>query len=154
MAASSWLAATSLSSTILRLRLRPSFLTSRMVSKVPLSLPDIVPYSDCCVTHSHFEKVTNPMDGSAILLPLSPPDFVPEVLVCGGSPTNPAIQPANLSSQMPATTQCSRIMLTDEGIAAGWQIEHMLEPRTMPELVHLPNGQVYFLARTLSNTHC
>ncbi|EIM88141.1 glyoxal oxidase precursor [Stereum hirsutum FP-91666 SS1] len=90
-------------------------------------------------------QVTNPMDGSAILLPLSPPDFVPEVLVCGGSPTDPAIQPANLSSQTPATTQCSRIMLTDEGIAAGWQIEHMLEPRTMPELVHLPNGQVLII---------
>lgn len=87
-------------------------------------------------------QVTNPMDGSAILLPLSPPDFTPEVLVCGGSQTNPAIQPANLSSQIPATTQCSRILLTDEGIAAGWQIEHMLEPRTMPELVHIPNGQV------------
>lgn len=95
------------------------------------------------------------MDGSAILLPLSPPDFVPEVLVCGGSATNPAIQPLNLSSQMPATTQCSRIMLTDEGIAAGWQIEHMLEPRTMPELVHLPNGQVYFVpARTSRSTRC
>ena len=29
--------------------------------------------------------VTNPMDGSAILLPLSPPLYIPEVLVCGGS---------------------------------------------------------------------
>nr|VWO96342.1 Nitrogen assimilation transcription factor nit-4 [Ganoderma boninense] len=44
-------------------------------------------------------RVTNPIDGSAILLPLSPPDFIPEV-------------------------------------------EHMLEGRTMPELVHVPNGQV------------
>lgn len=87
-------------------------------------------------------QVTNPMDGSAILLPLSPPDFIPEVLVCGGSQNDPATPPANLSSQDPATTQCSRIMLTDEGIAAGWQVEHMLEPRTMPELVHIPNGQV------------
>lgn len=87
-------------------------------------------------------QVTNPMDGSAILLPLSPPDFIPEVLVCGGSQTDPATPPANLSSQDPATTQCSRIMLTHEGIAAGWQVEHMLEPRTMPELVHIPNGQV------------
>ncbi|KAM5542478.1 hypothetical protein V8D89_003937 [Ganoderma adspersum] len=68
-------------------------------------------------------RVTNPIDGSAILLPLSPPDFIPEVLT-------------------PATSQCSRITLTPEGIARGWEVEHMLEGRTMPELVHIPNGQV------------
>ncbi|PIL37689.1 hypothetical protein GSI_01383 [Ganoderma sinense ZZ0214-1] len=71
----------------------------------------------------HNVRVTNPIDGSAILLPLSPPDFIPEVL-------------------FPATSQCSRITLTPEGIAKGWEVEHMLEGRTMPELVHLPNGQV------------
>ncbi|KAI0832923.1 glyoxal oxidase precursor [Trametes gibbosa] len=86
-------------------------------------------------------RVTNPIDGSAILLPLSPPDFIPEVLVCGGTSTDP-LDPLQLSSQTPATTQCSRITLTEEGIAKGWVVEHMLEPRTMPELVHLPNGQI------------
>ncbi|KAI0832917.1 glyoxal oxidase N-terminus-domain-containing protein [Trametes gibbosa] len=86
-------------------------------------------------------RVTNPMDGSAILLPLSPPDFIPEVLVCGGTQTD-TIDPLSLSSQTPATSQCSRIRLDEEGIAKGWQVEHMLEGRTMPELVHLPNGQV------------
>lgn len=90
-------------------------------------------------------RVTNPIDGSAILLPLSPPDYTPEVLVCGGVAVDPAIQPANLSSQMPATSQCSRMTLTEEGIAKGWEIEHMLEGRTMPELVHLPNGQVLII---------
>ena len=87
-------------------------------------------------------RVTNPMDGSAILLPLSPPDFVPEVLVCGGHRIDDNIQPANLSSQIPATSQCSRITLTDEGIARGWEVEQMLEARTLHELVHIPNGQV------------
>ena len=87
-------------------------------------------------------RVTNPIDGSAILLPLSPPDFIPEVLVCGGTAVDDRIQPENLSSQIPATSQCSRIKLTPEGIAKGWEVEHMLEGRTMPELVHLPNGQV------------
>ncbi|KAI9060007.1 copper radical oxidase [Trametes sanguinea] len=86
-------------------------------------------------------RVTNPIDGSAILLPLSPPDFVPEVLVCGGTETD-TIDPLLLTSQTPATSQCSRIRLDEEGIAKGWQVEHMLEPRMMPELVHLPNGQV------------
>ncbi|KAL0953560.1 hypothetical protein HGRIS_004780 [Hohenbuehelia grisea] len=86
-------------------------------------------------------RVTNPIDGSAILLPLSPPDYVPEVLVCGGTSTD-TIDPLLLSSQDPATTQCSRIKLTQEGIKKGWEVEHMLEGRMMPELVHLPNGQV------------
>ena len=87
-------------------------------------------------------RVTNPIDGSAILLPLSPPDFVPEVLVCGGTQVDDRIQPANLSAQIPATSQCTRITLTPEGIAKGWEVDHMLEGRTMPELVHLPNGQI------------
>ncbi|KAL0953554.1 hypothetical protein HGRIS_004775 [Hohenbuehelia grisea] len=86
-------------------------------------------------------RVTNPIDGSAILLPLSPPNYVPEVLVCGGTATD-TIDPSLLSSQTPATSQCSRIQLTEAGIKKGWEIEHMLEGRTMPELVHLPNGQV------------
>ncbi|KAI9060002.1 copper radical oxidase [Trametes sanguinea] len=86
-------------------------------------------------------RVTNPIDGSAILLPLSPPDYIPEVLVCGGTSTDP-LDPSLLSSQTPATTQCSRIRLDEAGIAKGWEVEHMLEPRTMPELVHIPNGQV------------
>ena len=87
-------------------------------------------------------RVTNPMDGSAILLPLSPPDFIPEVLVCGGQQVDDSLQPGNFSSQQPASSQCSRITLTPEGIAKGWIVEHMLERRVMPELVHLPNGQV------------
>ena len=46
---------------------------------------------------------------------------------------------------MAATSQCSRITLTEEGIAKGWEIEHMLEGRAMPELVHMPNGQVLII---------
>ena len=86
-------------------------------------------------------QVTNPIDGSAILLPLSPPEYIPEVLVCGGTQTEP-IDPSLLSSQTPATSQCSRMTVTPEGIRRGWQVEHMLEARSMPELVHIPNGQV------------
>ncbi|KAJ7580142.1 glyoxal oxidase N-terminus-domain-containing protein [Mycena floridula] len=90
-------------------------------------------------------RVTNPMDGSATLLPLSPPDYVPEVLVCGGSQTDDSIPSVNLSSQKPASNQCSRITLTPAGIKRGWVVEHMLEGRTMPELVLLPNGQVLII---------
>ncbi|VDC06011.1 unnamed protein product [Peniophora sp. CBMAI 1063] len=87
-------------------------------------------------------RVTNPIDGSAILLPLSPPDYVPEVLVCGGAAVDDTIQVGNLSSQFPATDQCSRITLTEQGIKQGWVVERMLGGRIMPELVHIPNGQV------------
>ncbi|KAF8157800.1 glyoxal oxidase precursor [Crassisporium funariophilum] len=87
-------------------------------------------------------RVTNPFDGSATLLPLSPPNFIPEVLVCGGSASSDLIQPANLSSQDPASDQCSRMTLTPAGIKKGWEVEHMLEPRIMPELLLLPNGEV------------
>ncbi|THG97889.1 hypothetical protein EW026_g4195 [Hermanssonia centrifuga] len=90
-------------------------------------------------------RVTNPLDGSAILLPLSPPDFTPEVLVCGGSNVSDSIPPDQLSSQTPASDQCSRITLTEEGIQKGWAVEKMLEARVMPELVHLPNGQILII---------
>ena len=87
-------------------------------------------------------RVANPTDGSAALLPLSPPDFIPEVLVCGGSTIDDRTPIQNLSSQFPATSQCSRITLTPEGIAKGWEVDHMLNNRTLHELVHLPNGQI------------
>ncbi|PPQ85496.1 hypothetical protein CVT25_006576 [Psilocybe cyanescens] len=87
-------------------------------------------------------RVTNPFDGTAALLPLSPPDFTPEILVCGGSATDDRIPSLNLSSQTPASDQCSRLVVTPEGIKKGWQIEHLLEPRIMPEMILMPNGQV------------
>lgn len=54
---------------------------------------------------------------------------------------DPIAQPAGLSSQDEATSQCSRIVLTPEGIARGWQVEFMNEARAMPEAVHMPNGE-------------
>ena len=42
-------------------------------------------------------RVTNPIDSSAILLPLSPPDFPPEVLGCSDSNVHPAIQLATVT---------------------------------------------------------
>ena len=47
-----------------------------------------------------------------------------------------------ISSQDPASSQCSRIVLTDEGIAAGWEVEQMPNARTMPDAVLLPTGEV------------
>lgn len=79
-------------------------------------------------------QVTNPMDGSATLLPLSPPNYIPEVLVCGGAEKSDLTPQDELTAQDPASDQCSRIVLTEEGIARGWEVERMLEPRTMAEV--------------------
>ena len=87
-------------------------------------------------------RVSNPTDGSAVLLPLSPPDFTPEVLVCGGSAIDDRTPVEDLSSQIPSSSQCSRITLTPEGITRGWEVDHMLSNRTLHELLHLPNGQI------------
>ncbi|KAJ7234958.1 glyoxal oxidase N-terminus-domain-containing protein [Mycena rebaudengoi] len=75
-------------------------------------------------------RATNPFDGSATLLPLSPPLYIPEVPVCGGTTVSDQTPSVNLSSQDPASDQCSRITLTHEGIQRGWV------------MLLLPNGQV------------
>jgi hypothetical protein len=90
-------------------------------------------------------RVTNPLDGTATLLPLTPPLFTPEVLVCGGSSIDDTIQPINLSSQDAASDQCSRITLTPEGIKRGWVVEKMLEGRIMPEMILMPDGRVLII---------
>lgn len=90
-------------------------------------------------------RCSNPFDGTAQLLPLSPPDYVPEVLVCGGSNKTETTNSTNLDSQDPASDQCSRLRLDKEGIKKGWEVEHMLEGRMMVEMIHLPNGQILII---------
>ena len=90
-------------------------------------------------------RVTNPFDGAATLLPLHPPDYVPEVLICGGTTASDQIPAEQLSSQDPASDQCIRMALTPEGIRKGWEIEKMLEPRIMAEMILVPNGEVVII---------
>ena len=88
-------------------------------------------------------RVTYPMTGTAVLLPLTPQNgYAPEILICGGSTVDDKKAGYEISSQDPASSQCSRMVLTDEGIQAGWQIEQMPEARTMPDAVLLPTGKV------------
>jgi len=35
--------------------------------------------------------------------------------------------------------------LTPEGIRKGWEVEKMLEPRMMPEMILMPNGEVVII---------
>ncbi|KAJ7444844.1 copper radical oxidase [Mycena latifolia] len=88
-------------------------------------------------------RVTYPMTGTALLLPLSPANnYEPQILICGGSNVNDTKPGYEISSQDPASKQCSRMVLTDDGIAAGWEVDQMPEARLMPDAVLLPTGDV------------
>lgn len=88
-------------------------------------------------------RVTYPMTGTGILLPLTPSNgYTPEILLCGGSTADDTKADYQLSSQEPASAQCSRMVLTDDGIASGWQVEQMPEARVMPDAVLLPTGKI------------
>ncbi|KIK46373.1 copper radical oxidase [Suillus luteus UH-Slu-Lm8-n1] len=88
-------------------------------------------------------RVTYPMAAAGLLLPLSPEDgYTAEILLCGGSTIDDKKPGYEISSQDPASSQCSRLLLTDQGIAAGWAVEQMPQARHMPDAVLLPTGEV------------
>ncbi|EKM55148.1 uncharacterized protein PHACADRAFT_143144 [Phanerochaete carnosa HHB-10118-sp] len=88
-------------------------------------------------------RVTYPMTGTGLLLPLTPENnYTPEILLCGGSTVDDTKPGYEISSQDPASAQCSRMVLTEDGIAAGWQVEQMPQARTMPDAVILPTGKI------------
>ncbi|KAF9467905.1 copper radical oxidase [Collybia nuda] len=91
-------------------------------------------------------RVSNPFDGTATLLPMFPPHFTPEVLVCGGSNISDTTPFEDVSAQDPASDQCSRITLTSEGIERGWEVERMLEGRIMSEMILMPDGGVLIIS--------
>lgn len=94
----------------------------------------------------NFALPSSPFSAGHALLPLTPENnYTPEVIICGGSTVSDMIPPLNLSSQTPASDQCSRIVLTAEGIAAGWQVERMPQPRVMVEMMHLPDGRILLI---------
>ncbi|KAH7105130.1 glyoxal oxidase N-terminus-domain-containing protein [Auriculariales sp. MPI-PUGE-AT-0066] len=88
-------------------------------------------------------RVTYPMAGTGVLLPLSSVNnYTPTVLICGGSTGSDTVTSTALNSQDPASAQCARLELSAQGIAAGWKVEYMPEARIMPDAVLLPTGKV------------
>ncbi|KAH8106824.1 copper radical oxidase [Cristinia sonorae] len=88
-------------------------------------------------------RVTYPMTGTGLLLPLSAAnDYTAEILLCGGSTVDDTMADYQISSQDPASNQCARLVLTDNGIAQGWQVEQMPQARVMPDAVLLPDGKI------------
>ncbi|KAI9445963.1 copper radical oxidase [Lactarius indigo] len=72
-------------------------------------------------------RVTYPMTGTALLLPLDPSNgYAPEVLICGGSTLDDKRPSYELSAKDPAS-------------------DHMPGPRMMPDAVLLPTGAIVLL---------
>ncbi|PPQ67459.1 hypothetical protein CVT24_011516 [Panaeolus cyanescens] len=91
-------------------------------------------------------RVTYPMSGTGLLLPLSSSnDYTPEILLCGGSTINDKKASYRISSQDQASSQCSRMVLTEDGINEGWQVEQMPDTRIMPDAVLLPTGKIVII---------
>jgi hypothetical protein len=72
-------------------------------------------------------------------------NYTPEVLLCGGSKNDDTVPPSQLSSQTSASKQCARMVLTPEGIAAGWQVESMPGNRMMIDAIVMPDGNVLLI---------
>lgn len=88
-------------------------------------------------------RVTYPMTGTGLLLPLSPDNnYTPEILLCGGSTVSDTKPGYEINSQDSASAQCSRMALNDDSSSYTWQVEQMPEARIMPDAVLLPNGLV------------
>ncbi|KAF8595715.1 DUF1929-domain-containing protein [Ceratobasidium sp. AG-I] len=89
------------------------------------------------------QRVTYPMSGVGVLLPLSPDNnYKPEYMLCGGSELSDMLLEYEISSQSPASNHCARIVLDAAGIAAGWTSEVMPEARIMPDATILPDGKI------------
>ncbi|KAF5342875.1 hypothetical protein D9758_016091 [Tetrapyrgos nigripes] len=91
-------------------------------------------------------RISSPYSAGAVLLPLKPDNnYTPEVMICGGSTVSDQVDPSTLSSQTPASDQCSRMVLNEAGINAGWSVETMPQARIIPELILLPDGRVLII---------
>ncbi|KAF9567095.1 copper radical oxidase [Agrocybe pediades] len=88
-------------------------------------------------------RISSPFSAGAVLLPLTPENnYTPEVMICGGSTVSDSVSPTTFTAQTPTSAQCSRLVLTTAGIAAGWKVESMPQPRIMPELIQLPDMRI------------
>ena len=96
-----------------------------------------------CANSACVALISSPYSGSAILLPLTPENrYTPEIMICGGSTLTDQDQSGNFSVFSPTSAQCSRLVLTPAGIAAGWKVEYMPQPRVMLNMVQLPDMRI------------
>ncbi|KAF7317537.1 Copper radical oxidase [Mycena kentingensis (nom. inval.)] len=88
-------------------------------------------------------RISSPFSAGHVVLPLSPKnDYRAEILICGGSTADDTVDSKTLSAQLPASDQCIRMALDDDGIKDGWQVEKMPKGRIMVDMVLMPDGRV------------
>jgi len=91
-------------------------------------------------------RINYPASAASTLLPLTiANDWTPEVILCGGSSAASIEAGKGLSADSPASAQCSRIVLDQAGIKAGWATETLPEARVMGDAVLTPDGQVLII---------
>jgi hypothetical protein len=85
-----------------------------------------------------------PSTGSSVMLPLSASDGFKkvEVLICGGCPDN-GFALAKAGNFIDALQNCGRMVITDANPV--WSMENMTRPRTMGDMLLLPNGEVIII---------
>lgn len=85
-----------------------------------------------------------PSTGSSVMLPLSAADGFKkvEVLICGGSPDN-GFASAVVRNYADALRSCGRMVITDPNPV--WRLEEMPGPRTMGDMLILPNGEIIII---------
>ncbi|KAH7093911.1 glyoxal oxidase N-terminus-domain-containing protein [Auriculariales sp. MPI-PUGE-AT-0066] len=88
-------------------------------------------------------RVTYPMAGTAVLLPLRPSNnYTATVMICGGQARSDTMSPSSYSALDSASAQCASLTLTSAGIAAGWVVEQLPDGRIMPDAIMLPTGKI------------
>ncbi|KAK4056265.1 hypothetical protein OIO90_002708 [Microbotryomycetes sp. JL221] len=91
-------------------------------------------------------RVNYPASAASTLLPLTRANnWTPSILLCGGTTLDTDGNPYYLSSNGGASSQCSRMELTDGGISRGWQVEYMPSRRLMGDAVLTPDGKVFIV---------
>ncbi|XP_057867426.2 aldehyde oxidase GLOX-like [Cryptomeria japonica] len=85
-----------------------------------------------------------PSTGSSVMLPLSASNGFSkvEILICGGCPDN-GYAAAKAGNFTAALSSCGRMIITDAN--PSWSMEDMPGPRTMSDMLILPNGEILII---------
>ncbi|GLJ35553.1 hypothetical protein SUGI_0714890 [Cryptomeria japonica] len=85
-----------------------------------------------------------PSTGSSVMLPLSASNGFSkvEILICGGCPDN-GYAAAKAGNFTAALRSCGRMVITDAN--PSWSMEDMPGPRTMSDMLILPNGEILII---------
>lgn len=85
-----------------------------------------------------------PSSATSVLLPMTiANNWTPDVLLCGGTTLDTDGDPSTLSATSSASTQCSRMTVSDAGVVQGWRTENMPTPRIMGCGILTPDGKVF-----------